>query len=1013
MRVRRVQFFWTTVASCVAFLFPVASVFGQATSTSNPLSDIEQQVLQGLTPDQRSQIMNQLGIGGGAPSDQQGNGRNRSDQQNPLDQGQRPLSAVQQAEQERLSPYLAGDDWLVITVDSRPLPALPANPLQQTPGVLSAGGLPPGVLANLPPNVSLPGAATAASGTQRQALDAAASAGTSTSPVTATAGGYAPGGAAPDSRGGSTNANAQPELSQEQQARRKVLIDLIRTGNPYQLSHDGTLALPGFAPIALAGLTEPLAALRIGSEPALRELFIRVTKLPLRKAGTTALKPFGYELFERPISTFAPVTNVPVPSAYIVGPGDQLEVQLYGSENRILYLVVGRDGRLQFPGLGPVSVAGQTFDAARAMIEGRVARQMIGVHASVSMGDTRSIRVFVLGEAKQPGSYTISGLGTITSALFAAGGARTTGSLRNVQLKRQGALIRQFDLYDMLIRGDTTDDAKLLSGDVVFIPAVGPTVAVDGEVRRPAIYEMRGETSIESLVRIAGGLTPEADPQRAALTRIDAQQKRVVLQVDLAGPGQAKQMVRDGDALRIPRLRPTIDAGVQVSGYVFSAGLFAYHDGMRLTGVIRSADDLRPNADQHYLLIRRELPPDRRVVVLSADLDAALRAPGSADDVVLMPRDRITVFDLQSSRDRVIQPLLDDLRVQSSSERPMAVVRVDGRVNVPGEYPLEQNMTVRDLVRAGGSLSDAAYSGKAEVTRYTIENGESRRTVLIPIDLAAAMRGDPQANIRLQAYDTLSIKEVQAWGEQESVTLGGEVKFPGRYSITRGESLKSVVMRAGGLTDLAFPEGAVFTRKELREREQKQLDMLADRMQSDIAFLALQGANSNQASAATGALAVGQSLLDQLRSTKAVGRLVINLKAALGNSVGSRYDVALRGGDQLLVPKYQQEVSVIGEVQIATSHLYRPGLGRADYIALSGGETRRADGDHVYVVRADGSVVANVGSRWFMHDPGVIKPGDTVVVPLNAEHIPALPFWQSVTQIIYNVAIAAAAVHSF
>jgi polysaccharide export outer membrane protein len=749
--------------------------------------------------------------------------------------------------------------------------------------------------------------------------------------------------------------------------------------------------------------------LRIGTEYALRQLYIRVTKLPLKRLGQISLKPFGYDLFDRQISTFAPVTNVPVPANYVVGPGDQLEVQLYGTLNRILRLEVGRDGRIQFPDLGPISVGGQTFDSAKETIEGRVNRQLTGTRASVTMGDTRSIRVFVLGEVNRPGSYTVSGLATITSGLFAAGGVGRIGSLRTVQLKRQGALVRQLDLYDMLIRGDTTDDARLLPGDVIFVPPIGPTVSVDGEVRRPAIYEMKGETSLEGVIRLAGGLTPEADRQKAALTRIQPNQRRVVLEVDLVAPGQ---WMRDGDFLRVPRLRPTLDAAVQVEGYVYSAGAFAYRDGMRLTDVIHSPDDLRPNADQHYLLIRRELPPDRHIVVVSADLDAALRAPGTAADVPLMPRDHITVFDLQSSRDRIIHPLLEDLQLQSNNLNPQSVVRVDGRVNVPGEYPLEEKMTVRDLVRAGGSLSDAAYGGKAELTRYTVVNGDSRRTQLIQIDLTAALRGDPAANIALLPFDILSVKEVQAWNEQDEITLLGEVKFPGRYSIKRGETLKSVMIRAGGLTDLAFVEGAVFTRKELREREQKQLDMFAARMQSDIAFLALQGSNANQAGAGT-ALIVGQSLLEQLRNTKAVGRLVINLKSAMASTAGSTNDILLRGGDQLIVPKYEQEVTVIGEVQSSTSHLYRPGLTRADYIALSGGETRRADESRVYVVRADGSVIANEGSRWFTRSSTDIRPGDTVVVPLNAEHIPTLPLWLAVTQILYNIAIAAAAIHSF
>jgi protein involved in polysaccharide export with SLBB domain len=462
----------------------------------------------------------------------------------------------------------------------------------------------------------------------------------------------------------------------------------------------------------------------------------------------------------------------------------------------------------------------------------------------------------------------------------------------------------------------------------------------------------------------------------------------------------------------VARLRPTIDAGVLVQGYVYTAGAFAYRPGMRLTDVLRSVDDLKPNADLHYILIRRELPPDRRVTVLSADLAAALNEPGSAADVLMMPRDRITVFDLQSSRDRVIRPLLEDLKLESSIGQPEDVVRIEGRANVPGEYPFEAGMTVRDLIRAGGGLSDAAYGGTAELTRYQVVNGESRQTQLIKVDLAAVLRGDPAANLALSPFDSLSIKEVQAWNDQETVNLRGQVRFPGTYSVKPGETLKSVLQRAGGLTQYAFPEGSVFTRRELRVREQQQLDMLAVRMQNDIAFVALQGTVANQSGAAS-AISIGQSLLAQLRQTRAVGRLVINLPGLMHSPIGSQYDVVLRDGDELIVPRFQQEVTVIGEVQTLTSHLYRPGLTREDYIAMSGGETRRADNGRIYVVRANGSVVPNEGARWFRTSTAPIEPGDTIVVPLNAEHIPPLPLWQAVTQILYNVAIAVLAIHSF
>jgi protein involved in polysaccharide export with SLBB domain len=370
------------------------------------------------------------------------------------------------------------------------------------------------------------------------------------------------------------------------------------------------------------------------------------------------------------------------------------------------------------------------------------------------------------------------------------------------------------------------------------------------------------------------------------------------------------------------------------------------------------------------------------------------------------------VFDLVTGRDRIIRPLIDELKLQSNYQNPTSVVHIDGRAKLPGIYPLEAGMTVRDLVRAGGSLSDAAFGGRAELTRYKVVNGDQRRTELVEIDLGAALRGEPSANLLLQPFDSLNIKEIPDWGEQETVELAGEVRFPGRYAISRGETLKSVLVRAGGLSDLAFPAGSVFTREELREREQQQLNVLTDRLQKDLAILAIQGAAANQAQAGS-ALTFGQTLMTQLRGSKAVGRLVINLPRVV-NAQNSTGDILLRDGDRLLIPKLRQEITVIGEVQSPTSHLYQDELTRDDYIGLSGGATRKADKSKVYVVRADGTVIASGGNSWFSRSAQVgMQPGDTVVVPLDTERMPALPFWQAVTQIIYNLAISAAAVNSF
>jgi protein involved in polysaccharide export with SLBB domain len=647
----------------------------------------------------------------------------------------------------------------------------------------------------------------------------------------------------------------------------------------------------------------------------------------------------------------------------------------------------------------------------RTMLEKRVNEQMIGTQVTIGIGKLRSIRVYIVGEAERPSSYVVGGFSTITGALYASGGIKKTGSLRNIQLKRNGYTVATLDLYDFLLNGDTRGDRRLLPGDAILVPPVGPTVGVSGEVLRPAIYELKNETCAADALRLAGGLTPKADPSLARLERVNDQRQRVTVAVNLAGKGGKDQSLFTGDMLRVPAIRPVLEGSVGLLGNVYRQGEFEFTPGMRLTDVISSMDELMPNSDRRYLLIRRELPPDRRVSVFSADLEAALSAPTSAANFELSPRDRIHVFDLESGRDRIIMPLMRELRMQSQINEPTREVTVAGKVKVPGKYPFESGMRISDLLRAGGSLDEAAYGSKAELTRYVVVNGEKRVAQLTEIELRAALEGDPKANLPLQPFDYLMVKELPLWQTQEAVELLGEVRFPGRYPIARGETFRSVIQRAGGLTDFAFAPGAVFTRKELQERERKQLDTLATRLQSDLTQLSLVAAK--ESANTSEALAIGQSLLANLRSTEVVGRLVIDVEKSAKAEPGSELDIVLKEGDRLLVPRVSQEVTVIGEIQSATSHLYKRDLTRGDYINMSGGYTSRAGQEKVYVVRADGSVVAGAGKAWFLGGGVEIQPGDTIVVPLDTDRVRTLSTITAVSTIVYNLAIAVAAVSSF
>ncbi len=801
--------------------------------------------------------------------------------------------------------------------------------------------------------------------------------------------------------------------SEEEKERLQNFRQRILKGNPYKLNNFGVLEVPGLPAIPLAGLTAEEATKRVSADSDLREFVVKIALLRLQPYGRAALKPFGYDLFEGEPSTFAPVTDIQVPPDYAVGPGDTFSVLLYGTEPASYVLTVGRDGRINFPKLGPIMVSGMSFDAARATIERQVAQQLIGTRVTITMGNLRSIRVFVLGEAEKPGSYTVSGLSTITNALFVSGGVKKIGSLRNIELKRGGRLVAVLDLYDLLLRGDTSGDQKLMPGDVIFVPPIGRTVSVDGAVRRPAIYELRGERNAAQVIDLAGGLLPDADQKTVQVERILPSRLREMRNIDLTSGVGRGFGIANGDQLRVPAIRPTLENSVVLSGHVFRPGAFEYRDGLRLSDVLTSLDELKPSADRHYIMIRREVPPEHRVQVLSVDLERALAARSSAADPELRPRDTILVFDLTASRERIVAPVISDLELQATPDNLAQIVSIDGRVKAPGRYPLEPSMHISDLIRAGGSLEDSAYRGEAELTRYEVTDGNSRQTSLVNVDLAAIRRGDSRADLSLKPYDVLIIKTTPLWDEPGSIVLAGEVRFPGKYPIHRGETLYMVLQRAGGLTDIAFGEGAVFIREELKKREKEQLELLTNRFQSDLTSLSLQTLASSAATAsggsnATQGIAIGQQLLEQLRNTRPVGRLVIELDRVLGGPAGGAGDLVLRDGDKLVVPKKTQEITILGEVQSPTSHVFQTGLTRDDYIQKSGGVSQKADRKRIYVVRANGDVVSGGrSSGWFRRTQSVdIHPGDAIIVPLDAERVRALPLWQAASSIMYNIAIA-------
>ena len=766
-----------------------------------------------------------------------------------------------------------------------------------------------------------------------------------------------------------------------------------------ELSDSGTLELPGFEPVVLAGLTEAQAARRLRAEPGLAGLYIGIEILPVAPTGAEALEPFGYGLFAGAPTTFAPATDIPVPVDYVIGPGDTILLQLYGNENRLDELVVGRDGQIMVPDIGPKTVAGLSFAALREELSRWIGEQMIGVQTSVTLGELRSIRVFVVGDAANPGPYTVSSLSTLTHALFVAGGVAKNGSLRSIELRRQGALVTRFDLYDLLLRGNSAQDVRLQPGDVVLVPPVGPTVAVSGEVRRPAIYELGAEENLQGVLALAGGLQARADTSAIQLRRIAGPRPQLQTLDWAAAAGLSPQ---DGDAVHVPAGYPLKDGYVVLRGHVERPIQRGWWPGMRLVDLVKDPAILRPGADMGYVLVQRYHPPNDRIEVLAARLDQALTAPASKHNIALQSRDEVLVFGNESDRPSLVAPLVERLREQATQAAPQPVVQVSGPVRYPGFYPLATGMDVAGLIRAAGGLAESAFPAAAELIHYEVAGGERREVQRDEVDLRSQLTGGI-APVLLRPFDVLAVKQVPDWGEQGTVQVSGELVFPGTYAVKEGETLSQLVERAGGLTDQAFPQGAVFLRVALKAREQAQIDRLRDQLRTDLAAAALEGAQ--QIDASPESFAMLQSLLQQLETLEAAGRLVIDLPAVLA---GHATDVVLKPGDRLVVPDQPQSVTVVGEVNHPTSHLFDANLEQGDYIDHSGGFTYKADQSRVYVVKANGQVETQGGSRWFATTP-VIEAGDTVVVPLDVDRMRPITLWANVTQIMYQLGLTVAA----
>lgn len=773
----------------------------------------------------------------------------------------------------------------------------------------------------------------------------------------------------------------------------------------FALDKSGVLDLPYLGRFPLAGLTEEEAVLRIKAEPMLESYTVELRLLPVTQTGTDALKPFGYSLFELPPTTFAPADDIPVPEDYVLAANDTVIIQLYGTLNETYTLLVTREGVIDIPDIGPVAVAGLTYSQLKQNLSQRVNKVMIGVKSHITLGPLRSIQVFIMGDALKPGSYTVSSLSTLTNALFTGGGVTSNGSLRDIQVKRQGKVITRLDLYELLLAGDTSKDIRLKSGDVIFIPPISRTVSVEGEVRRPAIYELRKEKTLGEVVGLAGGLLPSAYPKGTQVDRVSEKEYRIIEDIDLSHPNGLQTPVRDGDAIIVPALLAKKEKIVTLSGYVKRPGAKAWRQGMKLTDMIPSKNALLTKPDLDYAVIRRHIEGARQTSVFSVRLGDALAAPASSANIELLAEDEIIVFghEVVGDRQNKLAPLVAELERQSSGSLPALVVNVGGSVYETGAYPLESGMRISDLMRAAGGLKEEADSSLAELTRYAATPGKALEIKHLTVDLGKALAGDPEANMMLKPRDYLIVKKIPEWTDQLTVELSGEVRNPGVYPIKRGEKLSSVIKRAGGLTEVAFPQGAVFSRVEIAQKEEAQFKELADRIETELKTTIVERVDEVQRPQETADIAA--SIVELLRNSKSTGRMTVDLSTILAKA--EDYDVTLMGGDTLFIPQIKNDVTVVGEVRRSSTHMHAKGRTVDDYLDMSGGLTEKTKRDLVYVIRADGTTMSTKSKSFFsfleLNPEGQskpsssdIKPGDTIVAIIDVEKVSKLKIWRDV-----------------
>ncbi len=773
-------------------------------------------------------------------------------------------------------------------------------------------------------------------------------------------------------------------------------------------------------------------------------------------ASTGQLVPiYGRQLFRGVPTTFAPVDQTPVTPDYVIGPGDELLIRVWGQVIFNDRLTVDRSGTIYIPKVGSVHVAGIPFSGLDKHLRSEIGRVFRNFDLNVNMGQLRSIQVFVLGQARRPGSYTVSSLSTLINALFASGGPSVQGSMRSIQLKRDGKTVSDLDLYTFISKGDKSQDLRLLPGDVIFIPPAGPQMAMTGSVRIPGIFELKGETTLDDIIQLAGGFSTTASNTRATLERIEEHRVRAAAEITMDAAGKAIAL-RDGDVVRVFSITGKYEKTVILRGNLANPGRFAWHSGMKLSELIPEREALLTN--QYWrnhnslglpgpMLFEPISPANLNRLLNPPTQNYSRQFPGQMQDSQNntggLDANAINALNgapqgqpnnpnlTQSNNPSQSNSLNSDSTLQDLDQQSQTPMN-RSRTNLTAESEAGQGSLASQLnrVASGASAAPAQHvdirlsAAEIDWSYAVIERLDpvTLKNSLLPFNLGAlVLDHDSSQDLELQPGDVVTIFSqadirVPIAQQTKFVKLQGEIVSSGTYSVHKGETLRQLIERAGGLTPNAYLFGSEFTRESTRVLQQQRLDEYVNQLGID---MQRQGTNrvssaisADEAAATVNAMAGQKEMLARLRLVRATGRIVIEIKPD-ANNLSAIPDIALEDGDEFVVPSVPGSINVVGAVYDQNAFLFNPSRHVQDYLHLAGGPNRNADSKHAFVIRADGSVFSqdNTNTLWgntFAH--AQVNPGDTIVVPEKLFKPSAMREFIQWSQVFSQLALGAAAI---